>query len=142
MALRSLKREMKSRIADGIFAAVKAAANIYQAEVSAKIYPPSSAPGEFPALRSGQGAENVEYELNFFQMIGGFGVRGPDTGFGPLDEHLVPGGMHLAKLAKWPEGSRRLGPEEVFFDNLRLLRQEFQQATQTQTRSPVTTSVL
>lgn len=120
-----LSRLLTAKLAAGLSFAVREGADKYRDAVKAKTHdtfptgpfkPPHSQPGEYPDRETGQGHDNIAWELRGDKKAAAFGVKGSRTGSGPTKPyHSQAGGMHLI----WLTGARgkRKGPKDVVNEN-------------------------
>lgn len=129
MSLAQIEAELKRRLAAGMLRCAQEGAKLYRAEVTRITeagfprgpFPgPHSSPGEFPNRETGQGADNITFELLPAEPAAAFGVKGPKRG-SRKPGHRRPGGLHLSYLM----GQGRLGPDSIVRDDKELLAQAF-----------------
>lgn len=128
-----LARLLQAKLAAGLSFAVREGAEQYRNAVKAKTHdtfptgpfkPPHSSPGEFPDRETGQGHDNIAWELRSDKKAAAFGVKGAARGEGPRKPtHSIAGGMHLI----WLTGARgkRKGPKDVVNDHKVELADQF-----------------
>ncbi len=119
---RVITRLIEAKIAAGLSFAAREGAEKYRDAVIQKTHdtyptgpfkPPHSRPGEYPDRETGQGQENIAWELRGDKRASAYGVKGPTTGTGPKKPtHSDRGGLHLI----WLTGAkhRRKGPVQIF----------------------------
>lgn len=90
---------LRQQLRSGLEAAANEAAEIYRTEASAKVVPPRSSPGEYPAVETGQGLANIASGLDPepLALRARMGVYGAQS---PIAERDRPsrqrrGGMHM-----------------------------------------------
>lgn len=128
-----IERLIAAKLAAGLSYVARKGAEIYRNEVKAKTHgtfptgpfePPHSQPGEFPDRETGQGHDNIHWELRGDKKASAFGVKGSAHGVGPRKPtHNVAGGMHLI----WLTGAKgkRKGPKDVVTENKPRLADQF-----------------
>ena len=85
-------------------------------------YPPASEESEYPALRTGQGRVNTIGEVNEETLAGGFGFVHGQALSPAIPPHEQAGAAHLTQLVLY---GGRLGPADLFMENVDLLRAVF-----------------
>lgn len=132
---RVIKRLIDAKIAAGLSFAAREGADQYRSAVIEKTHdtyptgpfkPPHSRPGEYPDRETGQGHENIAWELRGDNRAAAYGVKGPLTGTGPKKPtHGQRGGLHLI----WLTGAkhRRKGPVDIFHEHKFDLLEQFRE---------------
>lgn len=115
-------RKVRAKLEAGLETAALRGEELYRAAVTEKVHPnapvgpffdeDSSAPGEYPAARTFQGADSIASGLDARTLRARFGVVGKG-GAGPRVGHKVAGGLHLIHLTT----RGRLGPVEIIRDH-------------------------
>lgn len=127
MNFEQLKRKISRQVAKGVQAAAEATSTAYYQRVTAQQYPPSSDFGEYPAERTGQGADNVSWGVNPENSLearaGLIGEQSTDQ----RPPHNTPGASHLYWLQL---NQGRLGIDDAFFEDVDLIREYTKRAMQ------------
>lgn len=129
MSLAKIETELKRKLANGMLRCAEEGAKLYRKEVtkvtergfpSGPFPGPHSSTGEYPYRETGQGADNIGFELLPGEPSAAFGVKGPKTGT-IKHGHDKPGGLHLTDLML----DGRLGPDSIVRDQKEQLARAF-----------------
>lgn len=129
---RIVERKIEAKVAAGLSFAAREGAERYRNAVKEKTHdtfpggpfkPPHSSRGQYPDRETGQGHDNIAWELRSDKKAAAFGVKGQTGGIGPKKPtHHIAGGMHLIWLTGAKHG--RKGPKDIFDEHRgELLRQ-------------------
>jgi hypothetical protein len=105
------------RMRIGIQAGLELAADRMRGRYSQAISPPTSSPGEFPHIDSGQLVDNIAAHMKNVETVGRVGVYGRNTPRPFLGNRWVPdniGGLHAHYLK---ENTGRLGIDDSFLED-------------------------
>lgn len=134
----AVRRKLLAKLAAGLAFAAREGADLYREAVKEKTHdtfprgpfkPPHSSPGEFPDRETGQGHDNIHWELRSDHKAAAFGVKGTTHGAGPYPPtHKIAGGMHLI----WLTGAkgRRKGPVDILTEHSTEIAREFVDGTE------------
>lgn len=123
---RQLVKLVEKKMRRGIKAGLEYAADRMRDRYSQAQSPPTSEPGEFPHLDSGQLVDNIAAHMADSEVTGRVGVYGRNTPRPFLGNRWVPeniGGLHAHYLK---EDTGRLGIDDSFIEDKEAIAREIE----------------